>query len=261
MELENRKNLIIHLPVMKLIGFYHLLNPNGTRLCGFFLFKIVAVMEIVYIAIISLMEALSILYTLNDIARATRYCFLSVAFINTAVKLYYVLMNTDLIWDCLQITSINFLSYEHHRKNILHTGRSLSISTTTMFCGMWLFAISGWILSPIFISDGHLEVHFKNNTYLYRKNSINIMFMISDRFYNEHFSFFYIAESVSFICCAHATFLFDMLVMSMSITIVHQLKTIAHSFSSLGSPGDDETGKEPCDEVGTVVLYIRLPYA
>jgi len=80
-----------------------------------------------------------------------------------------------------------------------------------------------------------MNVKSKDDTYSqYRYNMLNLIFPVSDQFYNNNFIVFYLLESIALIAYGFSMMIFDNLAVSLCITITYQLKSIALSYSTLG---------------------------
>lgn len=160
---------------------------------------------------------------------------LFVGTLNTVFKLYYTVSHADAIWDCLRVASFQFLRCGRPDDPMLRAGQSLSVTGTTCFLVMWTAVIASWVTLPLFIGGGATPTEDERNGFRqlrYISNNVALP-AIDDKFYNWRFPFFYAAESLRFLSCVHATFVFDLLVISMSLAIVYQLKTIARLYERL----------------------------
>lgn len=257
----DEKTSMINLPVMKLVGLYQCLDPGGPRPCGFHVFRSMAVVQVAYIVAFCALDMLTVVKCANDFNLVAKYAFLLVCAANTTFKLYYVVTRAPLIWDCLRLASFDFLSCGRRRSetaaiaDILLAGRSMSITATSLFLFMWTFVAASWVLSPFYFRDNRLTVDCDGGVHgRYRYNSINIVVLVSDASYNRHFSSFYLVELLCFLWCAHATFVFDLLAMSLSITIVYQLKTVARSYHMVASEPSKFAGTTACLKSFTAVF-------
>jgi len=214
---------------MKITGIYQLINPHAS----FNVYKVAAKIEIAINFIIILYLCSSSYFYQDNTNELMSHFMLVVAVFFATIKILYVSRNSELIWNNMNMTSINFLSYKGHNKEILQIARAKSISTTIIFLILWSSVVVAWSLSPYVVKDVYFNVQFKDEIRRYRYNSFNNVYPISEKFYNEHFIYFYVIEMTQVLFWGHSTIAYDTYVISVCISIVFQLKTIADSYSNL----------------------------
>jgi hypothetical protein len=235
MALEYGNCYIINLQLMKITGLYQLLNPNTTKLFGVNFYKLCGSISVLYLALVLVMCNMSIYYSLNDLAEVVKYVMLIIATLFALIKMYFIIRNSDMLWEFIGFTSIDLLSYNGHQRAILVDARTISIKVSKIIISVWIIVIMIWILSPIIISDNYINIKSKNTTYnRYRYNMLNLLFPVSNEFYNANFKLFYLLEMMALFCYGYSMMSFDYLVISMCIAIAYQLKMIAMSYSMLG---------------------------
>lgn len=222
---------------MKITGLYQLLNPNTSKLFGrnINFYKLCGLISVLYLALVLVMCNISIYYSLNDFAEVVKYIMLIIATLFALIKMYFIIRNSDVLWKFIEFTSIDLLSYSGHQRAILVDARTISMKVSKFIISVWIIVITIWILSPIIISGNYINVKSKNATCnRYRYNMLNLLFPVSDQFYNDNFKLFYLLETVALIFYGYSMISFDYLMISMCIAISYQLKMIAKSYSTLG---------------------------
>lgn len=234
---DSWKNYIIDLRLIKQIGLYQLLNPNTpTKPLGCNIFKLVAVLSLLYLTLTNVMCNISIYYILNDFTEVVKYIMLVFATLFAVMKMYFVIRKSHKLWELIRFTCIHFLPYRGHQKNILIEAREVSIKISKIITLGWITIIIVWILSPIFMQGNYINVMSKDGTSYrrYRYNMLSLIFPVSAQFYNENFKWFYSIEMIATLMYGYSMVIFDCLVISMCITMTYQLKMIALSYSTLG---------------------------
>jgi len=232
---DKKTKYIMNIELMKLTGLYQILNPDTPKSFGWNIFKLGGILGIVYRTLVFMMCNLSIYYSLNDFTEVVKYFMLIIATLFALIKMSFIILNSNALWNFINLTSIDYLTYKGQQKYILIDARNLSISISNIFTLSWIAIILVWILSPILIKDNFINVKSKNDTYSqYRYNMLNLIFPVSAQFYNNNFIVFYFLESIALIVYGYSMMVFDNLVFSVCITITYQLKSIALSYCSLG---------------------------
>uniref|UniRef100_A0A2S2R1M8 Uncharacterized protein n=1 Tax=Sipha flava TaxID=143950 RepID=A0A2S2R1M8_9HEMI len=233
MDDDDHQNYIINLRLMKLTGFYQLINPNTSKYYGYSPYKVVATIEIMFGVFSVSVLILSSYYYLYNTNELMNHFMLAVAIFFSTFKLFCVSRNSELIWDCMDMTSVQFLSYTGHRRDALRTARAKSITLSILFLLLWGSVTVAWCLSPFIVDGVYLDVEINGKVRQYRYNSLNYVYPVGERFYNDHFLAFYAVEMLQVVSWGHATIAYDTFVISMCIAIQFQLKTIADSYSTL----------------------------
>ncbi|XP_026817969.1 uncharacterized protein LOC113556906 [Rhopalosiphum maidis] len=229
---KNEDNLMINTRLMKLTGLYHLLDSRSPKIFGHNMFKCLSVVQMSILVSAMIAFLLNIFYFLNDINTIILYSMLFTSDLLSISKLCFTIVNSDTIWNCIQMTSIDDLSYKYHDRRILKDGQMKSKLYSILIMFMWMNLIISWAFAPLFVTSYFFKAEVENKIYNYRFNIMNFVFPVTDQFYNDNFMIYYCIEFIVLILWGHCTMNFDVLLMSTSITFKYQLKTIANSFST-----------------------------
>jgi len=226
---------IINIQLMKLIGFYQLLDPNATEVYGYKICRLGGYISVLFLVLNILMCNISIYHSRYDFTVVVRYIMIMFAQIFTMIKILFVITKSGVLWKFISFTSIDFLSYSGHQKCILMNARTKSIRISNIFTMFWIVFLALLILPPIIIKDNYLNVKSKESTLnQYRYNVLNLLFSKSTQFYNDNFNVFYIYEAICLTLYGYSMIIFDCMLISFCITISFQLKMIASSYKTLG---------------------------
>ncbi|KAE9544369.1 hypothetical protein AGLY_001548 [Aphis glycines] len=229
---KNEDNLMINTRLMKITGLYQLLDSRTSKIFGQNMLKCMSLVELSIMFITIVIFLANTYYFSDDINAVMQYSILFTCDVLSILKLYVTIVKSDTIWNCIQMTSIDDLSYKYHNRSILRNGRLKSKSYSILIMFMWMNLIIFWALAPLFVTNYFLEVEVKKKIYRYRFNIMNFVFPATDQFYNENFMIYYYIEFACLIIWCHCTMNFDVLLLSTNITFKYQLKTIANSFSA-----------------------------
>lgn len=252
MSLKNEGNLMIDTKLMKITGVYQILNPHSPKALKYLIMTQEAVIVILFFVLI-----LNIYYSLDDLNDVVNYFTQVVAAANSIYKLYSIIRYSDTYWSCMQSTSIEYLSYEYHRRQILEVGRMNLKSLATFFAIWWVVSCSVWILSPLFNYVRVINEIGNENISNYQYNVLSLVFPVTVEFYNKHFLSYYVLESILTVIWSHGMLIFDIITISMCITFSYQLKTIVnsyHTFDIVAATYNQFIGKMRC----MYVLYIII---
>lgn len=233
MESKNEVQLMINTKLMKMTGLYQLLNPQGFKVFGFNIFKGAAIVYMIGLIITTIVLILNTYYFSNDVNEVIKYLMYLASAVMAFIKLYYLMKHSDTIWRCMRLTSMDSLSYEYHQKQILEVGRSRSKLLTSVFTSLWLFVTACCVYSPFVSKNYYVYLKVGNEIKNYRYNVLNLVYPVTDKFYNDNFMYYYYTEMIPTMFWGHSTLLFNLLMISMCFTFSYQLKTINNSFSKL----------------------------
>ncbi|CAI6347606.1 unnamed protein product [Macrosiphum euphorbiae] len=227
---------IINLKFMKITGIYQLIRPSDSlKLFNMNIYKMSFIAQIQILSIITIMSLYSIYSCINDVNQIFNYSVMIFATNFAIYKYYFIIKNAKTIWNFTHnMMSTNFLCYKDHTKEIYKVARTRSSTITLISLALWSFIVLYWSLSPILSNNSYLKVKFENGVQGYRLNALGLVYPVTDTFYNKYFHVFYIIETIALICWAQMMWVFDILMISVCISIEYQLKTIAESYSGLG---------------------------
>lgn len=217
---------------LEFIGFFKILNPNFPKFHDINLYKLTAKVEIILLSITVILSTISMYYSSNDINVFVQYLMLMVAYGDFALNHFYLIKNSNAIWDLMRVTNVNFLHYNPFSKKTFMAERfKHKLATTVTIIAVSTICIC-WIILPLFMPNNYLTINFKNQLYHYRCTAINYILPITDEFYNEHSNVFYAIETIMIISASHIAIFFDIAIITMCISIECQLKAISNSYST-----------------------------
>ncbi|XP_025207187.1 uncharacterized protein LOC112603004, partial [Melanaphis sacchari] len=245
---KNEDNLMINTRIMKITGLYYLLDSRSPKIFGHNVFKCMSIVQMSIMSATLVAGIVNIIkFFLDDINSIMLFLMLMTSGTLSVVKLYSTVVNSDTIWNCIQMTSVDDLSYKYHNRRILKDGQLKSKSYNILIMFMWLNLTIFWGISPLFITNAFLEIKIKNKIGRYRFNILNVIFPDSDQFFNDNFIIYYCIEFIVLIQWGHSAMNFDILLLSTNITFKYQLKTIANSFSTFNITHNDV--KNDCTKI------------
>jgi len=245
MNFNDDQNYILNLKLMKITGLYQLISPRTSKYFGFNLYKVVAAAEVMAGLLSMFMLILSSYYCRDDTNELMKHIMGVMATFFSTLKIFWLSNNSKRIWSNIDMTSINFLTYPSHKKEIFQNGRTKSILITIFFVIFWATVCFSWCVDPSLHKDVYFNVKFKDEIRQFRYNTINYIYPISDEFYNIHFLYFYVVEVIQLTIWCHGFISYDTFVISLCISIEYQLKTISASYTSV----NDTKGKLNSNEL------------
>ncbi|XP_050536775.1 uncharacterized protein LOC126902974 isoform X4 [Daktulosphaira vitifoliae] len=129
----NEEKSVIHIKLMKLLGLYQLLNQKYSTIIGYNLLKCFTYLEIQLIVIFVTMSVWSVLWCYTDLFAIVRFSMSFVGGLVAGVKLYTMIRTSNKIRKCLQYTSIDYLIYKDHDKDLLMEVLSSETEELTVF--------------------------------------------------------------------------------------------------------------------------------
>ncbi|XP_027836202.2 uncharacterized protein LOC114118957 [Aphis gossypii] len=232
MATKNEDNLMINTRLMKLTGLYHLLDSRSSKSFGHNVLKYLSLVEMSILFTLMFIFTANLYYFSDDINAVMQYSMLFACGVISIHKLYVTLVKSDTLWNGIQMTSIEDLSYKYHDRSILSKGQLKSKTYSILIMFSWINLIISWSLAPLFVTNYFFETRVENKIYRYRFNIMNFAYPATDQFYNDNYMIYYYTEFVFLMLWCHCTMNFDILFLSMNITFKYQLKTIANSFST-----------------------------
>lgn len=226
-KLKREDNFMISIRLLKIIGLYQTSKSHDFKV-----FKSISVFQFVWLCICEFEIVINMCYSFYDVNNMTHYLILFFGNLLVILKMYCIINNAEKIWNCIKSTSINYLFYNYHDRQILYEGRKRAESFGIVIMIIWLTVLLSWLMSPFIAQGAYVDIVIKNETKHYRYNVQNLPLPATEQFYNDKFLYFYIVEMIFAIVWSYCTWLFDFFILSMCITITYQLKTIADSYGN-----------------------------
>lgn len=243
MDKDDQQNHLISLRFMKVTGLYQLIDPRTPKHYGLNLYEVGAAVEFAITLVMISTLFYSSSYYVQDTNELMSHFMCALAVVFASIKLFYVRKNARSIWNCLEMTSFGFLSHEFHDRRSLRKDRSRSISVSSVFIVLWSFVVIAWCLSPFFFQDVYMTIESNGHVRRLRYNSLNIVYPVTEQFYNDNFLVFYFLDSIQIAIWGHVTILYDSFVVSMCIAIISQLRTIAESYNRMSFKRETANGE------------------
>lgn len=244
--------------VMKLIGFYQMLSPHGPKVFGVDIFKYITKTLLLIQIILLFVYVLNIYHSIEEVNELAKYIFLIASSMVSVFKLFSVIQHSDTLWNCIQLTSIDNLSYKYHNRHILKSGRTRTKLLTSHYTFWWFVSVITFVISPLFIKNYYIRIKIDNDIEYYRYNVLNFIFPVTGEFYNKHFINYYILESIITIILGHCILMYDILIISICITLRYQFKTIVNSYSTFHISDNKSMSKLEMSFIYCNIIYIRI---
>lgn len=231
--MDDGHNTIVDTLLLEYTGIFKILNPHVKKFHDINPFKVATKIELYFLNVTLIMTIISIYYSLNNINIFVSYIMLSVAYSGFSFNYYYLLKNSDAIWNILRVSNIDFMYFNIPNRKTFRAERFKYKLATTVSLIMMVAVCISWIIMPLFVRHSYLTIQFKNNLYNYRCSSMNLLLPVTENFYNKYYNVFYIFEVLMIIFGCHSSIFFDFTIITMCISIECQLKAIANSYRKL----------------------------
>lgn len=235
MDLKNEKQYIFNMKLARAMGLYQILNPNSTKIYGHNIYHIVVLVFGSFMFAASMLFPIGLVHLRNDMIAFMYYNGCISNFLLSCYKISNILYYSDIIWQCIDVTSFYFISYKHYDRNVFKNWQKRCTQTTYVYIIIALFAFFCWIFSPSAMNKSIIMIRNVDGSYSkYRMNIFNIYLLASHETYNLHFYVFYAIEIVISICYMYFTIVFDVLMVLICFAISYQLETISSTIETLG---------------------------
>lgn len=237
MNTGNEEKLIFNTALAKIIGFYHMLNPETIKYRGFNIFhSIITAFLVFYSSPITMVMYLNgFYYWANNPTASILYLIITSYCIFLSYKMIVIIYHSENIWNCMEITRFDFLSYRFYNKSILEKWRTTSIKITNIYSTMIVLAFFCFITSPLLFADSYYTIkNHDGSISKYRLSVFNLYSLLSSETLNKYFIMFYSIEVLY--CCVYVTvfILFDLILVTLCLAMTCQLQMISQAFESIG---------------------------
>lgn len=229
------KKYIIDMKLAAYTGLYQMINPESPTIFNYNVYHVCVVIYLGFIAIMLATIPFGLYHWANDRSQFMMELIILGNYFFSCYKIIIIIKNSRKIWECLDVTRINFMTYKQHDLGLLNKCmiRSFKITYTySIFC--YILLILFYLIPFVFI-NARMTIKQRGGSYWnYRVNVHNLYMPVSVETYNTYFSYFYVLEVAFGFCYIVFTVMFDIYLVSACLAISSQIETISNSFLSLG---------------------------
>ncbi|XP_060876983.1 uncharacterized protein LOC132949888 [Metopolophium dirhodum] len=235
----SNSNRIFNQKLAKIFGFYQILDTETVTFLGrhnvyYRIFVFLIVCECLFSAIACL-NGLNYIVNNHNIIQAMVYFGFVVNALYGNYKMYIILNNSKVVWDCFSITNFDFTSYGIQGRHTLTAWRNLSIKYTNKYSIFFLTILIMYVASPVVFSDSFIIIkNHDGSSSAYRLNLLNLYLFVSEETYNTYFYVFHIFESLGMVITTLFIIIFDTIVNTLALALTGQLQMISTAFESVG---------------------------
>lgn len=221
--------------VMERVGLLRILDPKTTKLRGYNVYHIFLVPFVLYVSAVSTLGCVGFYHTTNSVIMFTLCTGYVTNLLFSCYKMMHVVVHSERIWECMDVTRPDFVSYCRYDGNIFECWRRRTMRTLSLYIVIIFFTLIIWTSMPLVF--GSTSVEMKNaggSRSFYRMNVLNIYPAVSDETYNSHFNVFYFIETVVLLCFLYFSTIYDSIMVTTCFALSGRLEAIADAVKSLG---------------------------
>lgn len=245
------EEVAINLKLMKLSRFYHIFNPNGTKIFNCNAYRLLLFLSGSIMNCIVVYSALGFFVELDDTLSfidffVTIFALMIVVF--SCWRIFVFMYNVNAIHDVFSVSRFDFLKNKHCCKNlnVLSSCRDRTIGITNYFFVFSSMVMLQWILFPLgvfaFTRSEDENVRFQN--------ILNLRFPVSTYTYNHYYFIFYLMEVVVAVFSMYAMIMPDILLMSVCWAIMGQQEVLTRAF-------ENSTGQDDNSQKGMILQTVK----
>ncbi|KAE9536795.1 hypothetical protein AGLY_006857 [Aphis glycines] len=226
----------INLALFKRYQFYHIFNPNSSKILNYDSYKFTNVLFIVVVTSYNIFSAMCFFTdtvdTIDSIDLLLMIFIYSIIIISL-LKICVLLFNADQIWDLFDLTRFDFLSSRLCRKNvgILYKYRDRSITITNLYQNYSTLVFIIWMIVPLVLNTFAMT-ESPNQRY---HNIFNMQYPVSASIYNNYYYIFYLMEIAMGIFVLNYSMIIDNFLISLCWAIIAQYEVITTAFENIGN--------------------------
>lgn len=248
MDPTKENDYVFNFKLARLMGLYQILDPTTTTLCGYNIYHITMAVFSLYLYFMSSLCPISLYYLMNDIIAFAFYVGTTLNYLYSCFKIKIFVNRSKDIWNFIDVTSFNFMSYQHYNREIFTNWRTICIRTSYMYIVLVLFVLLCWSVSPFMFNNTLVKIRNLDGSFSkYQINVINSFVMLSDETYNRHLVLFYFVELTTGVFFIYFTAVFDILVIMMCLALCCQLEAISSAVQSLGYKYPIDNNSSTCN--------------
>lgn len=234
---ENENKCILNLKLSKLVGLYQILDPNTGKMFGYNVYRVIVVLFSLTLFGVATFFPMSLYYLKNDVMAFTFNlgCSQNLAF--CSYKMILILYHTGDIWECIEVTGLEFIAYEKYDRNVFNDWRGISWRITRVYIVFCVLVTVVFILDPLVFNTAMVTIKNIDGSFSnYRNNVLNTyMSLITDETYNNrYFYVFFATDTITVISFVYCSMVFDIIMLVICCALSCHLETISNAIGSLG---------------------------
>jgi len=238
------EEVAINLELMKRSRFYHIFDPNGTKIfnrnaCRLLLFLYGSIANcIVAFSTLGFFVEMDDNLSFTDLFVAI---FVLINFFLCYWRICVFMYNANAIHDVLSVSRFDLLKSKQCCKNVnvLNDYRDRTIKITNYFFLFSSTVMLQWFIYPLVII-AFLRPEDENGRF---QNIMNLRYPVSTYTYNQYYFIFYLMEVVVAIFTMYAMIMPDILLMSVCWAIIAQQEVLTRAFKNFGHEDNSQMGK------------------
>lgn len=241
----------------KLIGLYHILDPNRKHINNCHIYRLVIVVITIAVTGFTFFGTVGFFIKTEynvDMVEHMMCVFEVVVFFSAILKMYVFVYKAQNTWDLLDMTRIHFLSSSYCETNEkkLNKCKNVIIRFTNHVFGAIIILFMMYTMSPL---ATYLGTQTSGNSSPKLSNVLNMKYPVKIETYNKYYYVFFIMESIMAIFDAYSIFI-DTFLLSIALIVTYQYEILAHTFECVGI-------KEECDDGKFFLLfkYVCIQYS
>jgi len=227
--------VLISLPLFKMLRIFNLCNPNSFKIFNYNASRLIVIMFMATTQCIHIYGLVYYFVSMDLVNNFTGFTLLVAIYIINLIssfKASIMIYNSEGIWDLLNVTRIRFLSSHQCAKYtlLLHQHRKYSITLINIICVFGLLILCLWVLSPLVINLIMIKSGVTNTLNM---NIFNLSFPVSLHTYNEYFFLFYGIEIIAAIVTLYLLTLFNAIFISLAFSFIAQYHVLFESYKNV----------------------------
>jgi len=228
--MEKNGNYAMSFTLLKLTGFYQMINPNSPKMFGYNIYHLIHIFLVVFTSTVAVTGLTGLVYN-NDDPLQNGFQDMQILFAISCltvgnIKVIIIICNANKIWKTFDVEHQSVFSNKYYQKNHfkIKDCREHSRRTLTWYIFIFYTAAVFWILLPNIVNIDETAT----NKCIRKINILNLKYPIKLEIYNTYYNAFYVIEAIF---CGYVVFglvVFD-------IFILAKLQLISTQYDILSS--------------------------
>ncbi|CAH1737132.1 uncharacterized protein LOC114119371 [Aphis gossypii] len=232
----------INFELMKRSRFYHIFNPNGSKIFNYNAYRLLLIILLVLVNGIVVYSSLGFFVKMEDTLSYIDSSVIIFVMINIFLcnwRFSVFLYNAKIIYDVFNVSRFDFFKSKHCCKNInvLCGHRDRTIKITNYFFVFSSTVMSQWVLFPLVL----IAFTAPEDENIRQQNIMNLRYPVSTHTYNQYYYLFYLMEVIVAIFTMYSMIIPDILLMSWCWAIIAQQEILIQTFKYFGHEDSSQT--------------------
>lgn len=241
MNTNNKPTHTEYLTLFRLLGFYHIVDPNSLTILNFNMFKLICILLTTVTTLMTMIGLFGVIYTINIGFEDMQMLYLVICILVGNIKIILVISNANKIFNLFDIARTPFLSSKYSKQINIKTMKYFN-KTFPWYFFLVISSLVSCIITPVFLN------FYSDKTQVMlidarKPNFFNFKYPFTNKTYNLFYKEFYLIETLIIMYSIYCMIVTDLFLLATLQLLSDYYKIVTYAFKNLNFESVREIGE------------------